>query len=123
MNVDPSCVLYKRYRKSMCPSWMLRDSGTGLAKRAEPALLCSLGSGPSRTELRFPSSGPSLVEALLGSSVAEPSEFGQGSAHSARSAREDVAHKSTIPCGLKLFCALQICHDKYPPPVSLLQAA
>ena len=57
------------------------------------------------------------------SSVAEPSELGQGSAHSAHSAREDVAHKSTIPCGLKLFCALQICHDKYPPPVTLLQAA
>jgi hypothetical protein len=54
----------------------------------------------------------SQAEVWLGSSFAKPAELGQGSARSAHSAREDyVAHKSTIPCELKLFCALQIYHE------------
>jgi hypothetical protein len=60
---------------------------------------------PSHTELRFPGSGPSLAEIWLGSFNTKPAKLGQGSACPAR---EDVAHKSTIPCELKLFCALQI---------------
>src|SRR3984885_11619378 len=86
---DRECILFRRY--------------AGLAKRAEPALLCSLGSGPSLTELRFPSSGPSLVEALLGSSVAEPSELGQGSAHSARSEEHTSELQSRPHLGYRLL--------------------
>src|SRR5271170_894254 len=50
-----------------------------------------------QSELTFPSLGPSRVEVQLGSSITEPNELGQGSVRQARSAWEDVAHKSTIP--------------------------
>ena len=46
-------------------------SRLGKVSRASSALLTRLG--PSHTEPIFPSSGPSLVKALLGSSVAKPS--------------------------------------------------
>ena len=77
----------------------------GKVSRASSALLTQLGTESYRAEISKLGTEPSRGPA--GSFVAKLSELGQSSAHSARSAREDVAHKSTIPCRLKLFCALQ----------------